>query len=95
MDNGVEFEIYMKKLISKVLKIFIKCRHEFNIKDIKLTHIPFNEMPIKESPYKDFEKYYEDIYTCNAATKRVMCKCNKCNNIYYAHCGLDLDGDLK
>jgi hypothetical protein len=70
------------------------CSHEFEISDIQLTGIPDLAMPKWDSSYAEWETYHKSYYKCDGVTKRVSCKCRKCGNVFFAHCGLDLDGKL-
>ena len=62
------------------------CRHEFNIEDITLTGIK----PPEVGKYN----YITDTYSHDYITKRVCCECRKCNQFFYASCGLSLKGKL-
>ena len=79
----------MKELIIKFKQKF--CKHKFKCNDILLTGIEPPPMPIKGAGYQAFMDWEKTKYTGDHYTKRVSCKCHKCNKVFFAHCGLDLN----
>ena len=67
---------------------FKGCEHEYYIEDIQLTGIKPPEKP--ESGYFEWVEYLQSLYTHESHTKRISCKCFKCGEVAFAHCGLDL-----
>jgi len=65
------------------------CKHKFNTNDLQLTNIPKLEKP-KDGDYRDWQKYFKEIYEHESVTKRVEWPCCECGQVFYAHCGLDV-----
>jgi hypothetical protein len=86
----------LKSTIIYILGMFKeKCRHEFYIEDLELTNIKLPEKPRKDDGYFAWRDYFQLRPIHDSHTKRIKCKCFKCENIKYAHCGLLLKGKLR
>ncbi len=70
-----------------------KCCHEFSMCNIKFTNIPLIPEPLGRG-YFEWKEYYAKVYKQEGITKRVSCVCNKCGKVFYADCGLHLNGKL-
>lgn len=66
-----------------------KCKHTFDMDDLKYTKIQEPNKP-ESKDYNEWSDYYSTMYTHSYHTKRVQWMCSKCNKIFYAHCGLDI-----
>jgi hypothetical protein len=66
-----------------------KCKHEFSLDDFRLTGIPELEAP-KGNDYFEWCEYFSKRYEHESVTKRVMCPCAICGQVFYAHCGLEV-----
>ena len=66
-----------------------KCKHVFKLEDLELTGIPFPEKNL-DATLREAIDYCSGMYTCDATTKRIRWKCCKCNEVFHAHCGLDI-----
>ena len=76
------------------MKRIKKCDHSFYIDDIELTGIELPVKPKKDDGCKVWSDYFQLIYKHDSHTKRVKCKCFKCGETVFSHCGLDL-GSIK
>ena len=46
----------------------------------------------KTDLYTDWAKYFSSYASHQSVTHRVVCQCTKCHKVYYARCGLELNG---
>jgi hypothetical protein len=68
------------------------CRHRLALEDLHLTGIKPPEKPNRLAPYDDWRDYWDEYWHGEWVKKRVAWPCDRCGEVFYAHCGLDLYG---